>query len=359
VICSAPVLGAFLVALALSIVWAANSPIDAPYSMHNAQWNGTSALARRGFVAVTADLADTLSAANATQVLLIVAPSRSFSREEANSIGDSVRKGGLLAIADNFGSGNQLLGLLGLAVRFDNRLLIDPLFYRKQPLFPVVSDFVESEFSTDLNELVLDYPTILNVTVTSEVKVLARSSAFSFLDLDQDGKKTPQESSGPFPILAELQLGEGKILLFTSPASLANELIDEGSNSALVENVVKYRSRPEHRSVFLYDETHLEPSPFMAAKLMARRLVTSVLEGGMQLPVKLELTALAMVLLAARYVYRKPSKAAKKIEPLQVVRSPDVETVLRLHPTWERAKLEYVAHELEASLKWRRLREAE
>jgi len=359
VIGSAPVLGAFLVALALSIVWAANKPIDDPYSMHNTQWNGTSALTRRGFVAVTADLADTLSSANATQVLLIVAPSRSFSKEEASSIGDSVRKGGLLVIADNFGSSNELVGLLGLPVKFDNRLLVDPLFYRKQPVFPVISDFTDSEFSMGLNELVLDYATILNVTATSEVKVLASSSAFSFLDSNRDGEKSPQEPSGPFPILAELQLGEGKILLFTSPASLANELIDEGNNSALVENVVKYRSRPEHRPVLLYDETHLEPSPFMAAKLMARQLATSILEGGMQLPAKLELTALAIVLLAARYVYRKPSKAAKKIEPLQVVRSPDVETVLHMHPTWDRVKLEYVARELEASLKWRRLREAE
>jgi hypothetical protein len=210
-----------------------------------------------------------------------------------------------------------------------------------------------------LNELVLDYATILNVTATSEVKVLASSSAFSFLDLDRDGKKSPQEPSGPFPILAELQLGEGKVLLFTSPASLANELIDEGNNSALVENIVKYRSRPEHRSVFLYDETHLEPSPFMAAKLMARQLVTLILEGGMQLPVKLELTALAIVLLAARYVYRKPSKTAKKIVLPQALSPPDVETVLRLHPTWNRKTLEYVASELEASAKWRRLSEEE
>jgi len=359
VIGSAPVLGAFLVALALSIVWAANSPIDDPYSMHNTQWNGTSALTQRGFVAVTAGLADTLSSTNATQILLIVAPSRSFSREEASSIGDSVRKGGLLVITDNFGSSNELVDLLGLPVKFDNRLLVDLLFYRKQPVFPVISDFTESEFSMGLNELVLDYATILNVTATSEVKVLASSSAFSFLDLDRDGKKSPQEPSGPFPILAELQLGEGKVLLFTSPASLANELIDEGNNSALVENIVKYRSRPEHRSVFLYDETHLEPSPFMAAKLMARQLVTLILEGGMQLPVKLELTALAIVLLAARYVYRKPSKTAKKIVLPQALSPPDVETVLRLHPTWNRKTLEYVASELEASAKWRRLSEEE
>ena len=346
-------------ALALSIVWAANSPIDDPYSMHNTQWNGTSALAQRGFVAVTADLVDTLSSANATQILLIVAPSRPFSREEVSSIGDSVRKGGLLVITDNFGPSNELVDLLGLPVKFDDRLLVDPLFYRKQPVFPVISDFTESEFSMGLDELVLDYATILNVTATSEVKVLASSSAFSFLDSNRDGEKSPQESSGPFPILAELQLGSGKVLLFTSPASLANELIDEGSNSVLVENVVKYGSRPEHRSVLLYDETHLEPSPFMAAKLMARQLVTSILEGGMQLPVKLELTALATVLLAARYVYRKPSKTAKKIVLPQALNPPDVEKVLRLHPTWDRKKLEYIAGELEACAKWRRLSEEE
>jgi hypothetical protein len=97
----------------------------------------------------------------------------------------------------------------------------------------------------------------------------------------------------------------------------------------------------------------------MAAKLMARQLVTSILEGGMQLPVKLELTALAIVLLAARYVYRKPSKAAKKIVPLKALSPPDVETVLRLHPTWDRKKLEYIASELETSAKWRRLSEEE
>jgi len=359
VIGSAPVLGAFLLALALSIVWAANSPIDDPYSMHNTQWNGTSALTQRGFVPVTADLVDTLSSANTTQTLLIVAPSRPFSIEEASSIGDSIRKGGLLVIADNFGSSNELVDLLGLPAKFDNRLLVDPLFYRKQPVFPVVSDFAEFEFSMGLNELVLGYATILNVTATSEVKVLASSSAFSFLDSNPDGEKSPQEPSGPFPILAELQLGEGKVLLFTSPASLANELINEGNNSALVENVVKYGSRPGHRSVLLYDETHLEPSPFMAAKLMARQLVSSILEGGMQLRVKLEMTALAIVLLAVRYVYRKPSKTAKKIVLPQALSPPDVETMLRLHPTWDRAKLEYVASELEASLKWRRLREAE
>ena len=346
-------------ALTISVVWAANAPIDDPYSMQNTQWNGMSALTRRGFLVVSTDLVDTLSLANATQVLLVVEPSRAFSKQEATSIGDSVSRGGLLVIADNFGSSNGLLGLLGLPVRFDGRLLIDPLFYRKQPSFPVISYFSESEFSIGLDELVLDRATVLNVTVESTVKVLASSSAFSFLDLNQDGEKSPQEPSGPFPILVELQLGKGKILLFTSPASLANGLIDQGSNSALVERIVAYGSDPEHQSALLYDETHLQRSPFTPTKLVAQQLMRSIVEGGMQLSAKLALSALCAVLLVARYVYGKPSKAAKKVEPLQAVSSPGVETALRLHPTWDHEKLEYVAHELDASMKWRRLSEGE
>jgi hypothetical protein len=343
----------------VSVVWAANSPIGDPYSMDNTQWNGTSRLAQRGFLAVTTGLADTLSSTDFAPVLLIMAPTRPFSREEATSIGASVRKGGLLVIADNFGSSNDLLSLLGLPVKFDSRLLVDPLIYRKQPLFPVISDFSESEFSTGLDELVLNSATVLNVSATSKVKILASSSAFSFLDSNRDGEKSSQEPSGPFPVLVEQQLGEGKVLLFTSPGSLANGLIDEGSNGVLVQSLVKYGSGPENPSVLLYDETHLERSPFTPAKLMARQLVIWILEGGMQLSVKLELAAFAVVLLAARYMYRKPSKTAKKIEPLQAVGSPDVEAALRRHPTWDAEKLEYVARELEASMKWRQLREAE
>ena len=351
-------LGAFLVALAISVVWAANAPIDDPYSMQNTRWNGMSALTRREFLTVTTELAGTLSLTNATQVLLIVAPSRPFSRQEATSIGNAVGRGGLLVVADNFGSGNGLLSLLGLPVRFDNKLLVDPLFYRKQPSFPVVENFSESEFMIGLDELVLDRATTLNVTAASKVKVLASSSAFSFLDVNQDGERSSQEPSGPFPVLAEVRLGEGKILLFTSPASLANGLINEGSNSPLVDRIVEYGLVPEHHFTLLYDETHLERSPFTPAKLGARQLIAWISEGGMPLSAKLELFALAIVFLVARYAYRKPSKTAKKIEPPQVVSS-SVEAMLHLHPTWDRKMLEYVARQLDASLIWRESREAE
>jgi len=359
-IASAPILAALLLALAVSIVWAANSPIDDPYSTLNTTWNGTSGLAERGFLAVKEDLAKALSSTSVVDVILIVGPVREFTKSEANSIANFVRRGGLLVVADNLGSGNGLLDLLELPVRFDGRLLIDPLFYQKQPLFPVVSDFVPSEFSTGVDKLLLDYATVLNVTAGDRVTVLARSSPFSFLDSNRDGRKNPQEPSGPFPILAELRLGEGTVMLFTSPASFANGLVDESNNDILVQNIAEHASESGHRSVLLLDQTHLQPSPFTPAKLMARQLVISVIEGGMGLSGKLGLVAIAIMVITARYICRRPrAEKPEKIERSHTNRSMDVNSVLRLHPTWDRKTLEYVASELEASMKWRRLSEKE
>jgi hypothetical protein len=204
-------LAALLLALTVSIVWAANSPVDDPYSALNTTWSGTSGLRERGFLAVNEDLAKGLSSANVTELMLL-GPTRGFTNSEANSIANFVRRGGLLVIADNFGSGNTLLELLELPIRFGGRLLIDPLFYQKQPQFPVVSDFVPSEFSIGVDTLLFDYATALNVTTGGTVKVLALSSPFSFLDANRDGDKNPEEPSGPFPVLAELSLGEGTIM---------------------------------------------------------------------------------------------------------------------------------------------------
>jgi len=364
-VASWPVIAAFLLALTIAIALAASMPITDPYSTLNTQWNGTSTLAEKGFRAVSADFTTTIASAGGAGVLLIIGPSRQFTRVEADFLADFVQKGGLLFLADNFGSGNSLLGLLGLPVRFDGKLLADALFYRNQPAFPVISDFSSSEFSTGVNELVLDYATVLDILDGSNIKVLARSSPFSFLDLNQNGHKDSGEPSGPFPVLAELEIGRGAVVVFTSPASLANGLIHEANNVRVIENVmnttiVGQASQPEHRTMFLLDETHLMSSPFTSVKLMADGLVTSILKGDMQLSWKLSLTAFASVIVVARYIYRKPpTEVLPKTEIRRTVRPTDVESVMRLHPTWDREKLECVAREIEASMKWRVLHEGE
>lgn len=355
---SAPFIAALLLGIGLSMAWAATTPVDDAYFTTNPQWNGTSELAARGFNPVNEGFERTLSLTDAPAILLEIGPSRQFTEVDVNPIRAFLASGGLLLLADNSGSGNGLLELLGVPARFDSRLLADSLFYRKQTVFPVSTDLPSSPYSTSVNELVLDYATVLNITSHENVSVLASSSAFSFLDLNRDGLKDPDEPSGPFPVLAELIIGKGSIILFTSPASLANGLIHEGDNSVFMENIIQTASQLTPAALLL-DETHLEPSPPTTAKIFAKGLVTSMLEGNMGLTGKLGLAILTIAIIVARFTVRKPVPQTGTSKPYRSVQSFDMDSVIQLHPTWNRRRLEYVARELEASMKWRHLHERE
>ena len=350
-----PFIAALLLGLTVSLAWAATSPVDDPYSTLNSQWNGTSELATRGFVPVSAGLEKVLPTTSSPAILLEIGPSRQFTKSDSDAIRDYLARGGLLLVADSFGSSNGLLELLGVPARFDGRVLVDSLFYRKQPVFPVSFTFSSSPYLADVDELVLNHATVLNITNQGKVSVLASSSPFSFLDLNQDGAKDTEEPSGPFPILLEASMGKGEVVLFTSPASLANDLINEAGNGVLIENIIRSMSQPAAATALLLDETHLEPSPFTPAKAFATDFVTSIVQGGMGLNGKLGLTFLAMSIVAVRFMARKPSPETETSKPYRIIRSFDLNSVMRMHPTWNRRQLEYIGRELEASMKWRHL----
>jgi hypothetical protein len=345
---SGPVVAAILLGLVLSIVWAAQSPIADPYYTANTEWNGTSELVREGFIPLSVDLVRSLSNPS---LLMVIAPTRQFTQSEANSIRDYVERGGLLVLADNFGSGNGLLKLLNVSISFDNKTLVDTLFYYKQPIFPLAIHMPSSEFLNGTNELVLNSPVTLNVTSEDNVRILASSSPFSFIDSNQNGEKDPGEPSGPFPVLAELRLGQGGVLLFTSPASFTNSMISLSDNMVLIRNSIKAGTAPG-RTAPLLDETHLEPSQFRSTRLFAEQFVSSVASGDMSGSAKLALTSLALVVIVARYGYLRPSiEKMNKDEVLEG--SSDVDSVMRLHPSWRRAELVYVQREVEAAMRWR------
>jgi hypothetical protein len=72
---------------------------------------------------------------------------------------------------------------------------------------------------------------------------------------------------------------------------------------------------------------------------------------------KLGLTGVAVAVVVVRFLYRRPWPE-KAQEPVRAGVSPllQVDSVIRLHPTWDRKMVEYVAREVEASMRWRRVR---
>jgi hypothetical protein len=302
---------------------------------------------------VKSNLLNALSTPAAPSIILILGPSLNFTSAEADSLTGYLRNGGILVLADNIGSGNQLLTLLGLPVRFDGRLLVDTLFYTTQPTFPTIVDFNPSDLTSGIDELALNYATALNITNTDTVRVLASSTPFSFLDTNRNGKLDPGEPTGPFPVLADATVGKGSVIVFSSPASLTNGMLNMTGNSLLLQNILK--TAPPGN--VLIDESHLTPSPFTGTKEMAQAMVRGMLNGGMLGSIKLGLAVLTVGVVAVRYGYRRPDKKGGKGTSAESrPERHDIDSILKLHPTWSRERLEYVKRELDLTRKWRHLR---
>lgn len=349
---SGAVVAAILIGLTVSIAWAAATPIADPYSTANPQWNGTSTLLALGFKPVKSNLLSALSTPAPPSIVFILGPSLQFTSAEADGLTGYLANGGVLVLADNIGSGNQLLALLGLPVRFDGRLLLDTLFYTTQPTLPTIVNLPPSTLSTGIGELTLNYATALNITDARTVRTLASSTPFSFLDTNRNGKLDPGEPTGPFPVLAETSVGKGSVIVFSSPASFTNGMLNVTDNTPLLQNILK--TAPPGN--VLLDESHLTPSPFTATKEVAEEMVTGMWNGGMLGSIKLGLAALTVGTVAVRYGYRRPPK--KKERGNDAGSRPekdDVDSTLKLHPTWSRERLEYVKRELDVTRKWRRL----
>jgi hypothetical protein len=349
-------IAALLVALTLSLVWIAFSPVEDPYSRANTSWNGTSELANMGFGQMTWNSASPVPIAS-RGVLLIAGPTSVFTQSDLEVIKALLSGGGVVLIADNFGSGNQLLQLLGVPVSFDGRVLIDSLFYDKQPSFPTVFQFSGSGLTSGVNELVLNLATVLNVRAGSDVRLLATSSPFSFLDANRNGVKDQGEPSGSFPVLVQVAVGAGTLIVFSSPASFLNVLIHEAGNSVLLQNILKSAMPLSGgTAVALLDQTHIGSSPFTWVKLDVRGIFEQLVSGDVEFLTKLGLSGMGVGIVVVRFLYRRPRPEKAKPQPPEGV-SPllQIDSVMRLHPTWDRRTVEYVAREVEASMRWRRL----
>jgi hypothetical protein len=128
-------------------------------------------------------------------------------------------------------------------------------------------------------------------------------------------------------------------------------MLNMTDNTRLVQNILK--TAPPGN--VLLDETHLTPSPFTGTKEMAEEIVMGMVNGGMLGSIKLALAALTVGLVAVRYGYKKPSRKEES-EGTGTGSRPerdDVDSTLKLHPTWSRERLEYVKRELDVTRKWR------
>lgn len=235
-------------------------PTVQDFMVGNSLWNGLAQFSREQ-EAVCLDSIAQLPELPQRKVLLSI-PYLPYTEEELAELKDFVTGGGRLILMDDYGQGNQVLRYLNLPAGFSGEMLLDPLFCYKNPRLPRITDFAPEVKKAGVKSVVLNHATVL--VSTGSGKVLAWSSGQSFLDLDEDGKRSPSEPRGPFPVAAEFELGRGEVILVADPSILINSMIGKADNRAFLNYLLGYNI--ERGGLFI-DRIHLEMSPLDESKL--------------------------------------------------------------------------------------------
>jgi hypothetical protein len=180
------------------------------------RWNGMDRFA--SFVSLEpVSLQELPDDADGTTLLVIAA--RTFSLEELIAFRGQLFGGGTLVIANEVNYGNQVLKYLGLDVRFAGPTLLDPVSNHLNPNLPVVTS-LRHDFAGEVGTIILNQATIIEQVPL--LVAVARSSPYSFLDMDGDGELDEEEPVGPFPVAARMDEHGGNLLLVADASLFIN-----------------------------------------------------------------------------------------------------------------------------------------
>lgn len=221
------------------------------FSTYNAEWNGgkdiRNELSKNHTVSSMPGI-DGLTVYDPDKTaFIILGPDEIFSKQDRKIVKEFIENGGLLILADDFGTGNYLLDNLTTGIAFSNMLILDDVNYRENITFPVTTTNI-----ANVSEITMNYPTSL-IIENGSVNILASTSLFSWLS--KDG--VTRERSGSFPVIADISYGQGKIVAIADPSIFINSMLPFGDNNILFEKLVGNRT-----DVIFYEKNRTPPVAF-------------------------------------------------------------------------------------------------
>ncbi|NJF25141.1 DUF4350 domain-containing protein [Thermococcus sp. Bubb.Bath] len=219
---------------------------SAPYSMFNDSWDGLSRFTKLLYdegktpVPLLGPI-DSYDLSGGT--LLIVGPNVDYSPDEIKAIKEFVRRGNTLVIADDFGTGNEILRGLGLPMRLSNYPLRD-FFYRIDDRFVIAIKITDPVLGRNVTEVVTSDPSAIIVTRKGEVY----TSGTAMINFHRRA----------YPLLAITKYGDGRVIVLADPDILRNNLFKQNYN--FLRNLAEYIPGPvyvdeaHHRNFNLYSQ---------------------------------------------------------------------------------------------------------
>jgi hypothetical protein len=168
--------------------------------------------------------------------------------------------GGVLILADDYGYGNTVLEGLEVSARFSGSPLLDPLFNYRSAYFPLATNLEPSPLTAEVSSLALNYASTLE---GEGLNVVARSSPFSYLDLNNDGNRNASEPVGPLPVAGQIMVGTGHLILLADPSIFINTMLDAEDNRQFVQNLLGSAGPDPHLFI---DQAHIPSSRLEQAK---------------------------------------------------------------------------------------------
>lgn len=230
-------------------------PPNDNFRIENPFWNGLGDIMKQYPVQGINSLADLPSSPEGTTLIAI--PYLEYTTAEIRQLREFGTRGGRIILADDYGYGNGVLEGLELKPRFTNQVLVDPMVNYKNEQFPRIIHLLPDPMTEGVDNLVLNHATSL-INVES-ADILALSSSFSFLDTNNDGKRSDDEIEERLPVISRHSLGQGQLILIADPSLFINGMTFEG-NTSFIRNI------SAGSSIIYIDQSHLPPSEILQTK---------------------------------------------------------------------------------------------
>jgi hypothetical protein len=213
-------------------------------------------------------------------VLAIIGPTHYFSIIETTALLDFFGNGGSMLLVDDFGSANTILDVFPLfnqswpMVRFSTGLLLDASNNDNgTPLLAAINSFNDGGriFSSG-HHVVMNYATSI---IAPDGYALAQSSdnswivagdVASYVERGGDPGYIAFNASrgdvpGPHPLMVELQIMNGTLILLSDPSIFINNMIDRGTNRLFAVQLFSHLANQAQTNRIIIDHNHLGWSP--------------------------------------------------------------------------------------------------